>query len=131
MNFREDDEVRAIFIEETKTHLISLENGVLQLEQQPDRFNQTVVDSLFRAAHSIKAAANLLGYKNIEGLTNALENILDQFRRQKRILTIAGADHFLEAVDTIREMIMVIQYSDEIDISPLMNKLKQFSKSEN
>ena len=63
MQYKEDDEIISIFLEETKDHLIILENGIIELENKITKTKQSLIESLFRAAHSIKAAANLLKLK--------------------------------------------------------------------
>ena len=62
-----------IFIDETKEHLQSLNEHILILEKEPE--NETTIDEIFRAAHSLKMAGTM-DYKKMQGLTHEMENVL-------------------------------------------------------
>lgn len=124
MEYKEDDEIISIFLEETKDHLIILENGVIELENKITKANSSLVESLFRAAHSIKAAANLLKLKNVESISHELENILDMGRQESWVMDSNIVSGFLKGIDTIKEMLEFRQFSDEININPMLEMLK-------
>jgi chemotaxis protein histidine kinase CheA len=128
MRYKEDDEIISIFLEETKDHLIILESGIIELENQIIKTKLSLIESLFRAAHSIKAAANLLGLKNVESISHELENILDMGRQDDLVMDSNIVNGFLKGVDTIKEMLEFRQFSDDININTMLQMLKNLRK---
>ena len=73
-----DDRFREMFFEEARELLISLEEGLMDLERrQGDRAH---LDKTFRAAHSIKGAAAMVGLEPIARFTHGIEAVLDKIR---------------------------------------------------
>ena len=67
-----------MFFEEARELLISLEEGLMDLERrQGDRAH---LDKTFRAAHSIKGAAAMVGLEPIARFTHGIEAVLDKIR---------------------------------------------------
>src|SRR6516164_8775509 len=67
-----------MFYEEARELLISLEEGLMELERrQGDRAH---LDKTFRAAHSLKGAAGMVGLKPIADFTNGIEAVLEKIR---------------------------------------------------
>ena len=78
----------ATFFEESREGLEAMEAGLLQLEQG-DR-DADLINSIFRAAHSIKGGAATFGFDAVAGLTHVLETLLDELRAGKRAVTGAA-----------------------------------------
>ena len=68
----------ATFFEESREGLEAMEAGLLQLEQG-DR-DADLINSIFRAAHSIKGGAATFGFDAVAALTHVLETLLDELR---------------------------------------------------
>ena len=67
-----------MFFEEVRELLISLEEGLMDLERrQGDRAH---LDKTFRAAHSLKGAAAMVGLEPIARFTNGIEAVLEKIR---------------------------------------------------
>jgi two-component system chemotaxis sensor kinase CheA len=67
-----------MFFEEARELLISLEEGLMDLERrQGDRAH---LDKTFRAAHSLKGAAAMLGMEAIAKFTHGIEAVLEKIR---------------------------------------------------
>ena len=96
-------------------HLTEIENGILVLEKSSRNNDDELVHSMFRAAHSIKAGANLLKFRNIEALSHDLENTLQKLRQKKLVLNKEIVDVFLKGIDKIEEMINDLKQSYEIN----------------
>ena len=116
MTIRRNEEALVVFIEETTDRLCAIESTLLRLEEtghaEPD-----LVHGIFRDAHSIKAGANLLDFKNIELLAHRLENILDLMRQGRvqpdgDVVTV-----LLEGVDVLKELCDHLERSDAMDIA--------------
>src|SRR5437868_8715162 len=73
-----DDHFREMFYEEARELLIGLEEGLMDLERRlGDRAH---LDKTFRAAHSLKGAAAMVGLKAISEFTHGIEAVLDRVR---------------------------------------------------
>ena len=126
MDFRNDDDIVSTFIEETLEHLVEIESGMLFLEDQKGTINAELVHTMFRAAHTVKAGANLLQAYKIETLSHALENILELLRQEKLTLNNEIIITFLAGIDKIRELINHFENSNDADITLLTQKLSSF-----
>jgi len=60
------------FIEEAKEHLETLEQGILDLGNLVNNTEQ--INEMFRAAHSVKGGAAMLGYSSIQKTAHRLED---------------------------------------------------------
>ncbi|GAB6058371.1 chemotaxis protein CheA [Desulfonatronum parangueonense] len=67
-----------IFIEECQELLAELESALLELEAASD--NIDMVHRIFRALHTIKGSAAMLGLEDVRELTNDLETLFDLVR---------------------------------------------------
>ncbi len=99
----EDDELRAIFKAECEEHLQTLEQGLLQLEQNP--MQEDALEEVFRAAHSLKGAARMLGLSQIGRLMHNFETVLGDAKRNTIILTSETIDNLYVALDTVRALV--------------------------
>src|SRR3954447_8443392 len=67
-----------MFFEEARELLISLEEGLMDLERR--RGDRAHRDKTFRAAHSLKGAAAMVGLEPIARFTNGIEAVLEKIR---------------------------------------------------
>jgi two-component system chemotaxis sensor kinase CheA len=72
------------FAEEAQELLVDMENALLALEDSPD--DSEMINSLFRAMHTIKGSSGLFGFNVIVSFTHEAETILDQVRNGKKNL---------------------------------------------
>lgn len=96
-----------IFIDETKEHLQSLNEHILILEKEPE--NETTIDEIFRAAHSLKGMAGTMGYKKMQGLTHEMENVLSEIRNGNMKATSVLVDVLFRGLDALEEYLTSIQ----------------------
>jgi two-component system, chemotaxis family, sensor kinase CheA len=78
------------FRAELAEHVQTMTVGLLAIEQataQGQTLEQEMLNTTFRAAHSLKGAARAMGVTAIEQLAHALENILDGLRRSTMATT--------------------------------------------
>uniref|UniRef100_UPI0025D4AE03 Hpt domain-containing protein n=1 Tax=Chamaesiphon sp. GL140_3_metabinner_50 TaxID=2970812 RepID=UPI0025D4AE03 len=67
----ENDRILGYFLEEASEHLITIEQGLRKL---PETVRQpTMIRELFRAAHSIKGSAAMLGLTDVQKISNQFE----------------------------------------------------------
>jgi two-component system chemotaxis sensor kinase CheA len=95
---------RTIFFEEAQEHLANVESILLRLDVDapaPDDLN-----GIFRAVHSIKGSAAMLGCAEIAALTHLQENLLDLLRKGERPIHADDIEAMLKAGDTLRGQVL-------------------------
>ncbi|MCW3040083.1 MAG: CheA signal transduction histidine kinase, partial [Solirubrobacterales bacterium] len=98
-----DAELRAVFAQEADMLLAQLSAGALELES--GTADAASVDSLFRAAHTLKGSAALVRLHEVSTVTHALEDLLEGLRSQALTATPPVVDVILDTVDALREAI--------------------------
>jgi two-component system, chemotaxis family, sensor kinase CheA len=98
-----DDRFREMFFEEARELLISLEEGLMDLERrQGDRAH---LDKTFRAAHSIKGAAAMVGLELIARFTHGIEAVLEKIRAGSLAVDSDIITTLLESRDHLAAMV--------------------------
>ena len=88
-----------IFIDETKEHLQSLNEQLLILEKEPE--NESTINEIFRAAHTLKGMSGTMGYKRMQNLTHNMENIFSEIRNGKMSVTATIVDLLFKGLDAL------------------------------
>lgn len=119
-----------MFIDESKEHLQACNERLLELEKNPE--DLTIVNEIFRAAHTLKGMSATMGYGDIADLTHVMENILDAIRNSKLQVTPEMLDVVFESVVHLEEMVMDIESggSGMKDVSELIAKLNRIEQGE-
>lgn len=119
-----------MFIDESKEHLQSCNEHLLELEKSPE--DLAIVNEIFRSAHTLKGMSATMGYTDIADLTHVMENILDAIRNSKLKVTAEMLDIVFESVVYLEEMVFDIESggTGEKDVSKLVNLLNQIEKGE-
>lgn len=103
----------ATFFEESREGLDAMEAGLLALED--GQHDPEVINSVFRAAHSIKGGAGTFGFDAIAALTHVLETLLDELRAGKRALESNAVDAMLGSVDVLRALLREVEHGQPAD----------------
>lgn len=108
---------RQTYLEESFEGLAAMESNLLTLpEGTPDT---EVVNTIFRAAHSMKGGAGTFGFSELIHLTHILETLLDEMRSGKRHVTSENREALLQSVDVLRIMLDAYQENQPIDMPPV------------
>lgn len=91
------------FIDEAREQLRMLEEGLGQLGAQNG--DSELVNSLFRAAHTLKGSSRMLKLLSISDTAHSLEDVLGALRERKIGLDDATRDLMLEAVDNLGNLV--------------------------
>jgi len=111
-----DDRFLEMFYEEARELLMVLEEGLMELEsRQGDR---AFVDKVFRAAHSIKGAAAMVGLSPIAGFTDLIETALDRIRSQVVPVDSQIISVLLEARDQLAAQVESAALGEMTEPSP-------------
>lgn len=103
---QEMEEILQLFFEESFEGLDTMESGLLTLDSSADR---ETINTIFRAAHSIKGGAGTFGFMEISGFTHSVETLLDEMRNGTRGITPDALQVLLQSVDVVREMVQSAQ----------------------
>lgn len=127
------DAILEQFLTEARENLEYLDKHLEELEEKDDE----VVNALFRAAHTLKGGAGLVGLNSIKEITHAAEDLLDAYRKgeidfsEELLETLYDAfDEVVEIVDAVEEVGSVDVEIDEKKIESIKNEIRSFLNQE-
>lgn len=100
-----------IFLDETKEHLQSLSDQLMNLEQDPE--NMDTINEIFRAAHTLKGMAGTMGYKRMQTLTHDMENVFSEVRNGTIKADGNMIDVLFQCLDALEEYTENIQNTSD------------------
>lgn len=107
------NQFHTVFFEESQEHLQTMEELLLNIStDDPDAEE---LNSIFRAAHSIKGGSGIFGFDALTGLTHVMETILDKARNHELDLTTDIVDVLLATTDTLGAILQAYQDESEIN----------------
>lgn len=95
------------FIIEANEHLETLEKGILDLSNMANDSEE--VNEMFRAAHSIKGGAAMLGYGSVQKTSHRLEDAFKILRENYVEVDQKLESLFLKGYDILKELIEKLQ----------------------
>ena len=114
-----DEEILKDFLIEVKEGIERLEDGFIRLE----RGEREVLKELFRVMHSLKGAAGFFGFKALEQVAHASEDILARLRDGLIEPTDEIIDMLLKAVDYIKR---IVKHIEDKKKEPIDDELLDF-----
>jgi two-component system chemotaxis sensor kinase CheA len=102
-----DAETIAVFLEEADELFADFEQCLLLLETLPD--DREVINRAFRAAHTIKGGAGMLGLEPLALFTHELETLLDELRDKQLLCTQNIIDTMLASADVIKAHLALVR----------------------
>lgn len=114
----------SMFIDESKDHLQAMNDNLLSLESQPDDIS--IVQSIFRSAHTLKGMSATMGFEDLASLTHQMENVLDLVRNHKLTVDSAVLDAIFKSVDSLEAMVQDIidGGTGQADVTEIVATLK-------
>lgn len=101
-------QITGYFIEEAKEHLQTIESGLLNLQSLMG--NSEAVNEIFRAAHSIKGGAAMLGFSSIQHVAHNFEDYFKVMRENTNFQVDQDLQTlFLQAFDKLQELVEHLQ----------------------
>ncbi|MBC1481448.1 chemotaxis protein CheA [Listeria seeligeri] len=100
-----------LFIEEASEHLQALNDNLLQLEKDPT--NGGLVSEIFRSAHTFKGMSATMGFQQVADLTHAMENVLDEVRNNRLVVTEHLVDIIFTCTSHLETMVSDIQHGGQ------------------
>ena len=121
----------SMFLEESIDNLQTLNESLLQLEQEPEDIDK--LNEIFRVAHTIKGMAATMGFNEIAELTHKMEDVLSQFREGKLKVTQKVVTVLFRCLDTLEQMVNNISEGIEasVPIEDIINSLESIVEGNN
>ncbi|MTH52764.1 chemotaxis protein CheA [Bacillus mangrovi] len=120
-----------IFIEESKEHLQACNEKLMELEKNPG--DLTIVNDIFRSAHTLKGMSATMGYEDLASLTHQMENVLDAIRNEKNMVTPDLLDAVFASLDLLEDIVFSIADGGDgkKDVTGVVARLKAIEEGKN
>lgn len=132
-----NQQILGYFIEEAKEHLETIEQGLSDLQstiKDPESINE-----MFRAAHSVKGGAAMLGFSSIQKTAHRLEDGFKVLKENQIKIDQKLESLFFKCFDTMRDLLDRLQgpfgLRDEeahqvmLDAEPIFGQLQAYLES--
>ncbi|HET9955732.1 MAG TPA: chemotaxis protein CheA [Polyangiaceae bacterium] len=113
------------YFDEADEHLSTMEAALLELESNPS--DAELLNTIFRAAHSIKGGSGMFNLRQIQQLTHALESLLDPLRAGALAITPAIANLLFRSTDLLKTLLQNAKAgsSETVDTSATLAELEK------
>jgi two-component system chemotaxis sensor kinase CheA len=113
-----------LFLTESRDNLVAVNEALLSLERDPR--DAEAIDAAFRAVHTIKGMAGVMGYAAVADLAHDMEALLAGARDEKRGLRVDDPPLLLDATDVLEMAIeaSVAGRHDQVDVSSICARLR-------
>jgi two-component system chemotaxis sensor kinase CheA len=123
-----------MFLEESYENIQSLNDEVLKLEKNPD--NKETINTIFRAAHTIKGMSASMGFNDMTELTHKMENVFDKFRNDELKVSSDVVNVVFKCIDVLTAMLDNIKEGvdekvDTNDVIQLLDNIDNLGSNKN
>lgn len=118
-----DQRIVGYFIEEAKEHLDTIEQGLLNLQgvvEEPEMLNE-----VFRAAHSVKGGAAMLGFQSIQQIAHWLEDYFKVLKEHPIKVDQTLESLFLQGFDPLRVLLEQLEEPDGLNQDVANNIIRE------
>ncbi|MGP9833595.1 chemotaxis protein CheA [Marinobacter sp. NSM] len=122
------EQFHGVFFEESVEHIDNMEHMLMALDLEQSQPDPEDINSIFRAAHSIKGGSGTFGFTALTDVTHVMENLLDQARKRERVLTPELVDSLLSGVDVLRDLVSSYRSKTQIDNESVRDSILSFEK---
>ncbi|BFT32333.1 chemotaxis protein CheA [Alteromonas sp. D210916BOD_24] len=106
------EQFHSVFFDESDEHLDDMEQLLMRLDvDSPD---SEELNSIFRAAHSIKGGSGIFGFDALMNLTHVMENLLDKARNHEVAVTTEIVNILLETLDVLKATLDAYRHQTEV-----------------
>ncbi len=107
MPSEQDERIKQLFIMEAEEHLVTLENGLVDLKSTIS--DAETINDMFRAAHSVKGGAAMLGMHSVKKVAHRLEDCFKIIRENPVDIDQTVESQFLKGYDTLKDLVERLQ----------------------
>ena len=124
-DFASDPDMMDDFSTNTADIMQALDDQVLKLERNPT--NKETIEEIFRAAHTLKGAAGMFGFRAIERVMHRMESLFDTVRKGKLVANADTIDAVFQGLDCLKKLLAAVlsQVPSGLKISPVVNMLER------
>src|SRR5271168_3730940 len=129
------DELTREFLIESQEGLDRMERCMTELEERPE--DAGLIGDIFRSVHTIKGTTGCLGFKRLEKLAHAGENLLGLLRDGKLSANQAIVTGLLQLMDALRGILRTIEThnhegddAEALADAPLIERLNELQHPE-
>jgi len=119
------DAILEQFLTEARDNLAYLDK---HLEELKDGDTETI-NALFRAAHTLKGGAGLVGAVPVKELTHSAEDLLDAYRQGKIEFSEEMLENLYDAFDEVIEMIDAMEEIGGVEIEVDNERIEHLKQS--
>jgi two-component system, chemotaxis family, sensor kinase CheA len=114
----------SMFIDEANDHLQAMNENLLALESSPQDIS--IVQSIFRSAHTLKGMSATMGFEDLAKLTHEAENVLDLVRNNKLQMNAYIFDAMFKSLDALELMVgdIIQGGTGKADVTEIVAMLK-------
>lgn len=122
-------EILESFIVETREILEKLAQDLLALEQGTE--SPDLLNSIFRAVHTVKGTSSFLGLEQMTELAHVFEDVLNKLRRGELTMTPDKMDVMLAAYDLLKALLEKIENRDSsrINLTEIIPRLREVAST--
>lgn len=106
--------------------LDEMENALLELETEPN--NNELLNTIFRAMHTIKGAAQFVGLDRVSALSHVLEDLLDLLRNGQKPVTLEIVDLLIKTKDRISLLVADLErtQTEQTEVDDLIAQINAY-----
>ena len=125
------------FLDESTDIMRRLNEGLLQLDQTvklgvaPAPGDEELLNSIFRAAHSLKGLSGMMGLHDLNALTHKIENVFDAVRVGRIVASHDVVDVSFQAVDRLDAMLELLKAGEqgEVEFQSVLTRIEKVLES--
>jgi two-component system, chemotaxis family, sensor kinase CheA len=119
-----------IFLAEVDEHLQVLDENLVEIERATG--DADLLQKLFRAAHTLKGMAGMIGHQRMTRLTHVMETAFDGLRKNTLQISTQFVDLCLDTVDSLRNLRTEVSSGkmSNIDVDHLTQEFDAYISSE-
>ena len=125
------EEFISYFRDEAEELLQQIDGDLLKLEESVSSglTDAEIVNSLFRALHTVKGSSGMLGFVEVQALAHKLENLCDLLRKDRMPLSESVVDNLFSGRDLLTGLVesAIGGQAAPSDIEEYVRKLDQFT----
>lgn len=107
MSSEQEERIKRLFIVEAEEHLQTLENLLVDLKATME--DTESVNEMYRAAHSVKGGAAMLGFKSVNKIAHRLEDCFKILKDNPVEIDLTIESQFIKGYDVLKELVEKIQ----------------------
>jgi two-component system chemotaxis sensor kinase CheA len=118
-----------LFLAECREELHTLNLAVIRLADSPR--DRETIDAAFRVSHSLKSNAATMGFRSIERLTHAMEDVLEVLRERGGGVEQSAVDCLLDCLDALADAVDALEThgAERLEPDPLIDRLRRLVRS--